>query len=247
MRLALVALFLLAVPASAEPKKVAVLIGVTKYAHPKLPDLKYTERDMTELRDVLKEAGFDVTLLASSGSVVPTADAVRSAVRAGLKKCTNKLDMVIVAMAGHGLQFDGDKTAYFCPADANPKDKATLVSLPGLIADLDESFAGVKLMLVDACRDDPSASHGADAEGIKPPKGTAALFACKAGEKSYESAKFGGGHGAFFHYVLEGLRGEAKNGRGEVNWSRLVAHVQENLPRAVRDVIGEGAARKARH
>ena len=227
-----VAAALLAVPASAqEGKRLAVLVGITKYHHPKLPDLDYTERDIADLRDLLAGTGYDADALLSSGKVEPTGKNVLAAVRATLKKCKKKTDMVLVALAGHGLQFDGDKTAYFCPTDADPKDKATLVSLPALIEEMDASFAGVKLMLVDACRNDPGKSHGADPEGIRPPKGVAARFACKAGEKAWESKKFGGGHGAFFFHVLEGLRGKAKDSDGDVTFTGLADYVKKRVPR----------------
>ena len=166
------ALALLAAPSSAdEPRRFAVLVGVSAYNHPKLPDLKYSERDITVLRDLLVNAGYDADALVSSGKVQPTGKNVLAVLRATLKKCSKKTDLVLVGLAGHGLQFDGDKTPYFCPADANPKDKATLVSLPALIEEMDGSFAGVKLMLVDACRNDPDSSRGIDAEGIRPPPG----------------------------------------------------------------------------
>ena len=41
------------------------------------------------------------------------------------------------------------------------------------------------------------------------PEGVAALFGCRAGQKTFETKNAGGGYGVFFHVVLEGLRGEA--------------------------------------
>ncbi len=70
--------------------------------------------------------------------------------------------MVVLCFAGHGLQFEGNKNAYFCPLDARPfKDEtASLVSLTDVYQQLDRSFAGVKVMFVDACRDDPDQTRG---------------------------------------------------------------------------------------
>ena len=68
------------------------------------------------------------------------------------------------------------------------------------------------------------------------------LFSCDLGQKSFETRKLGAkGHGVFFYYVLQGLNGEAKNKKGEVNWDRLVVHVKENVPEAVKKHIGDGA------
>ena len=66
------------------------------------------------------------------------------------------------------------------------------------------------------------------------------MFACKAGERARESAKFGGGHGAFFHHVIEGLQGKAAED-GEVDWDELVRYVKKRVSKSVRDEIGDGA------
>jgi formylglycine-generating enzyme required for sulfatase activity len=115
-----------------------------------------------------------------------------------------------------------------------------MLSLDGLFKDLDDSPAGIKLLLVDACRNEVG-SKSFDTDSLKPARGIAALFSCAASQKSHESAKLGKGHGVFFHYVLKGLDGEAANRKGEVTWDRLVTYVKEEVPSAVRKVIGGGA------
>jgi formylglycine-generating enzyme required for sulfatase activity len=96
---------------------------------------------------------------------------------------------------------------------------------------------------VDACRDDPAAGRKVDVDNVpRPPKGTAALFSCASGQRAFETDKLGGkGHGLFFHFVLEGLRGEAKNLDGEVSWDDLTTYVRRQVPRTVVKVIREGA------
>src|SRR5262249_48586773 len=47
------------------------------------------------------------------------------------------------------------------------------------------------------------------------PGGVAALFSCKPGQFARETDTLK--HGVFFHFVLQGLRGEAKNGDGGVS------------------------------
>ena len=68
----------------------------------------------------------------------------------------------------------------------------------------------------------------------RPPGGVAALFSCSEGQKSFESEKLG--HGVFFHYVIEGLKGEAANKKGEVTLQRLAAYVADEVPDAAREV-----------
>src|SRR5213078_2615703 len=111
--------------------------------------------------------------------------------------------------------FEGHKDAYFCPQDARPfPDQAdSLVSLGKVYEELDRGFAGVKVLLVDACRDDPEAgrgSRGIDADSAPPPpRGVAALFSCSAGERAFELAQYK--HGVFFYHLLDALKGKAKN------------------------------------
>ena len=46
-----------------------------------------------------------------------------------LLKNMDEADSVVVALAGHGVQFRGDEESYFCPADARLADQATLIPL----------------------------------------------------------------------------------------------------------------------
>jgi hypothetical protein len=79
--------------------------------------------------------------------------------------------------------------------------------------------------------------------GVKPwaPRGFAALFSCKSGERAFETGKLGKGHGVFFHYVVDGLKGKAKNNKGEVTWSSLADYVIDRVSDDVPTLIGGGA------
>src|SRR5262249_52999531 len=155
-----------------------------------------------------------------------------------------------LAFAGHGLQFDPEAgkaeekaDAYFCPRDANPHQRATLVSLRDIYYQMEQSGAGVRLMLVDACRNDPGKARrraGVTAgTGPRPPEGVAVLFSCSRGQYSHEHADLK--HGIFFHYVLEGLRGRAKDDEGAVTWDSLSAYVKREVSRAVPKLVGNDA------
>jgi hypothetical protein len=71
-----------------------------------------------------------------------------------------KGDTLVVALSGHGVQLkakDNDKqgTPHFCPADAALKDRKNLIALDELYRQLQDCPAGRKLLLVDACRNEP--------------------------------------------------------------------------------------------
>ena len=133
-----------------------------------------------------------------------------------LKKVTKK-DILLAALAGHGVQFKaGDKEdAFFCPRDAVLGKAETLVSLSWLFKELDDRGGKANLVLVDACRNDPDpARAGAStaARRWRSPRGRRSSSVAR-GQRSYETEKAGEGHGVFFHFVLEGLRGKAARER----------------------------------
>jgi uncharacterized caspase-like protein len=229
--LAILFVFLAFGPAWAQPlqgKKHALVVGVREYDSAKLEPLKFTENDAEELDAVLsKSGGFLVRVLTTSRGAKVKADAPTGAnIRAEIARLLAKKtrhDTVLVAFSGHGVQgkvTEGGKEkdeSFFCPSDAQLNDNGTLITLGKLFKDLDGCGAAVKLLLVDACRNDPSIGRNVDVDSLpRLPRGSAALFSCKSGERAFETAKLGKGHGVFFFHVLEGLKGKARNGRGEV-------------------------------
>jgi hypothetical protein len=224
-----------------------ILDAVGVCEHDRFRALGHAEADVTELAAVLRKAGYEVTLLTGGSAdegLRPTRANVERHLHDVLRRCRAG-DTVLVALAGHGLQFEGQADAFFCPIDARPfrDETGTLVSLGKVYAEMEKSFAGMKVLLVAACRDDPGAARGA--RGItadaapRPPQGVAALFSCRAGECAYESDKLG--HGVFFYHVLEGLRGKAKDADNEVTFAGLAAYVSRRVAREVPKLVGADA------
>ncbi|MFO0808121.1 MAG: caspase family protein [Gemmataceae bacterium] len=197
-----------------------VLVGVRDYKQD-LEPLKYTEADVGRLMVVLRDTGVpraNLTLLTrTQGSIDanfrPTADNIRRVLRSTTARCT-KADRLIIALAGHGVQLAGDDNVYFCPENADLGNKASLISEKELYATLESCPAGFKLLLVDACRNKVTrAAIVQNLESVtrphtaQPPGGTAAFFSCSVGERAFELDRVG--HGAFFHAVIEGLKGAA--------------------------------------
>jgi formylglycine-generating enzyme required for sulfatase activity len=248
---ALTVLVLLALSAPAaspqDPgKRYAVLAGVEDYQHKSLrePKLEYPVDDVTELGDVLRAAGYEVVLLTDDtgrrdAKLAPTRANIERAVAEVLRRC-GKADTVVLAFAGHGLQFQGAADAYFCPSDARPfaDEAATLVSVSKVYGELEKSFAGVKVLLVDACRNDPDPGRGRGVDGDsspRPPRGVAALFSCSAGERAYEHGELK--HGVFFHSVLEGMRGKAPGSDRELTVYGLVDYVTGQVPERMKQLL----------
>ncbi len=223
----------------------ALLIGVGKYHPAQLTNLPYAEADVTELASVLVEkAGYksgNVLLMthataANDLALAPESRKIRDKLDALVELCEPR-DTLLVAFAGHGVQFAKQKDSYFCPADANLDRRDTLLPLAEVYTRLKSCKAGLKLLLVDACRDDPRAkvnrSPTVSVESVTrpqaqvPPGGVAAFFSCSAGEKAYESPELK--HGVFFHFVIEAFRGKAADAAGVVTVPDLEKYVKPQV------------------
>jgi hypothetical protein len=236
----------------AQPKKVALLVGVNQYDKRGFAEqpLHYAERDVTDLQKELEKAGFKVALLTGSatGARRATKANIEKALDATLKGL-NARDIVLIGLAGHGQQVSvqDKEDAFFCPVDAEKNTPGTLVSLTGLMEKLDRK-GGTNLVLVDACRDDPTRGArsiaGNELQG-RLPANTAVLFSCAARQQALETEQAGGGHGIFFHFVLEGLRGKAKDEDGKVTWDDLVRYVRRNVNPAAQAWFPDRAKLKA--
>ena len=240
--------------AAPEGEKYAVLIGVREYDKNELHDLNYAEDDITELAAVLREAGYKRVLLltqtvgAKQARFLPLAANVRKVLKGVLEDRTEG-DTVLIALAGHGVQFQGEDQSYFCPMDAKLTDKSTLVSLGEVYKDLEKCEAGTRILLADCCRNDPRSDQSRAVSRVKlesvtrpqkalPPGGIAALFSCSAGEKAYESTDLK--HGVFFNFVIEGLRGKADfDGDGNVDLDEIVKYLKREVPDYVKETYGE--------
>ena len=206
----------------------------------------------------LGKLGYRVTLLTrpewktqDRDDLLPTADNIRDHIRAVLRN-RRPTDTVLLAFAGHGEQLKQDGKMYFCPAKCNLDKPDTLVSLDWVYdqlkgADKDHG-AGAKVLIVDACRNDPLAGRTVGSEKLEsmtrpelpdPPGGTVALFSCSKGETAFESDKLQ--HGFLFHFVIEGLEGKAAGKGGRIKWTDLTKHVDDELSDAVAKELGPNA------
>jgi hypothetical protein len=237
---------LVVAPGTVHAEKYAFLVGVKIYRPEELRNLECTENDITDLAEVLKASGYrteNIRLLTQAAGdknprFLPQTQNIRTELRE-LLRARVPGDSVIVALAGHGVQFKDNSERYFCPTDARLKDVSTLVALSEVYRELEQCPADFKLLLVDACRNDPFADVTRDAaqkrfESLsRPPArarsgGVAALYSCSAGEKAYEDKELG--HGVFFHFVIEGLKGAAApEGTTEILLPHLEGYVQQRV------------------
>jgi tetratricopeptide (TPR) repeat protein len=243
---------LAAAPALAQGRRgqsYAFLVGCSAYDRKELRPLQYTRNDILSFHQALLDAGFrkDNVVLMHDGKgqdrdYLPEARKIRKQFHlllAGLRPG----DTVIVALSGHGIRFKGESQAYFCPVDAELTDRNTLIPLDWLYHELQGCKADRKLLLVDACRNEPQSALGksraeVDLEKLTRlqeqavPRGIVALFSCSDGQVSFEDPELK--HGVFFHHVLRGWKGAAADSRGRVTLQSLVSYVLEKTTRYAR-------------
>jgi uncharacterized caspase-like protein len=242
-------------PSRTAGNKYALLIGVNAYDSEKLPRLEYAVRDATLTYKVLKAHGYQPTLLTdAAGRTNPSRSPTRDNIDRALDRLLGRYDRqrkrtaggrfragdtLLLCFAGHGMQFGAD--AYLCPKDAVPTEKetGTLIAVKEVYARLEGAPRGVKLMLIDACRDDGGrGTRGVDGDSAPaPPRGVGALFSCSAGEKANEHQALK--HGVFFYHVIRGLRGAARDRDSEeVTWDSLRSYVKRRVPAKVAQLFG---------
>ncbi len=236
-------------------RKYALLVGVKDYRGTSLGSLKYTENDVAKLAELLRPEYRRVVLMTRSEgfdkkdeTLFPNAAAIRTQLDS-LFEDRKSSDTVLVAFSGHGLVLRKQKVElFFCPEKADVDKPETLISLDEVYKRLQACPAGVKVLIADACRNDPFEGRLVTVPNVvsvtrplvpPPPKGVAAMFSCSTGQKSFESDKLQ--HGVFFHHLLEGLRGRAVNKSGGIDLLKLASHVADEVPDAVKEEFGTSA------
>jgi len=238
-------------PACADDKY-ALVVGVENYIPTELPSLEYAEDDAESLGRALESLGFSVISMTTSSDNPRHRSTTAARIMEQVEKRLDDRaasDTVVLAFSGHGVQFKGDKEFYFCPGEAELRDRKSLLPMGPVLEAVGHCKAGRKLLLVDACRDEltpEAAGKGVavelDPAGVfraEPPAGTIALFSCQPKEKSFELKQFG--HSVFTHHVLEYLTGRAgtdRYPRQEVSVEELVPYVRARTRESVDKILG---------
>ena len=220
-------------------RKFAVLIGVNDYTGG-LRKLRYAKRDMEAFRDQLLKIGFEkenVFCLLSGEEFKdsPTKQNILDML-AHVLRLIKRGDTLFLAMSGHGVLAEGG--ARFCPVDTKIADlAATTIPISDIYDSMKECRATFKLMIVDACRNDPFSGKDAGDAAFQtladPPAGCLLLQSCSDKELSYEDDELK--HGIFSYYLIEGLSGKAANSDGKITLYGMVDYADEKTKRRAFD------------
>lgn len=222
--LALVALLLTLGAASAD-RRVALVLGNSQYQH--APALLNPVRDAKAISTRLEQlgfevvSGFDLTKLRTQETIAQFARQVRGA------------DVALLFYAGHGLQVSGAN--YLLPVDAALEDETSLdfeaVQIDFILRQMSRETS-VRLIFLDACRDNPLAEVLAKAGGN-----------AKAGSGLAEIQIENGGSGTLVAFATSPNQ-VAYDGAGEHSpfSAALLAHIGEpniSITEAMNRVTGD--------
>lgn len=221
------AILTVATPASAEVRRVAVVIGANIGDDDETP-LKFAERDAQRVGTVLRELGGvtqdDLVLLLG-----PNADTVELTLESTFRKLHRSGDEIIlfVYYSGHA-----DSTAIHLGG--------TRLPLARLRATLEDAPADVKVMVLDACRSGevtrvkgavPAEPFELDSAEWDVGEGIAIITSAASGEDAQESDRI---EGSFFtHHFVSGLLGAADTtGDGVVTLSEAYEYAYRETLRS---------------
>lgn len=140
--------------------RIALVIGNAAYGVGST--LTNPTNDATDIAAALDRLGFEVTLALDA-----TNEDMRRLLR-GFSRAAETADLSLVYFAGHGIEVD--KVNYLIPVGAtlNAAADAELETLPlDLVMQALAGAPGIKIVLVDACRDNPFAARLRDNGGTR--------------------------------------------------------------------------------
>jgi len=237
----------------------ALIIGISEYRDTRVPSLRYASADARALFEwaVDRRGGAYAparTRLLEDEQATQTA--IKKALYVWLRQALEE-DVVTIFFAGHGSPESPDHkdNLFFLPYDVNYEDIATTGFPMWDIETALKRFIKAKkvTVIVDAChgggvgKEFDILRRGGRGVEVVPitsgledlsliANGICVISASDDTQLSQESNKWGGGHGVFTYFLLQGLRGQADYNKDDrVTLGELIPYLSENVRRATRN------------
>ena len=222
------------------------LVGVSKYDN--LNPLGGTVNDVNALERRFIELGVSPNnIVAMTSESATKFIPERAKITREYKKFLDSLgpnDFAVVYLSGHGATID--KRSYFAPADCDPDDIETFLSIEEMMDELESCKALYRLMIVDACRSSEDKGGEADKTRIATenvPDSVTLLQSCSEGESSWETQTESGRNGIFTQTLLEALDVENCPARveenGDLTFDALFDYVSTETNRRAKEDHGK--------
>ena len=237
----------------------AVVIGISKFQDSRIPSLRYGSKDAQAFYDWLtspdggKYAPSRVTLLLDQQA---TGQNMKNALFSWLRQALEE-DVVTIYFAGHGSPEspDSPENLFLLPYDAKYDNIAgTGFPMWDIETALKRFIKAKKVVVIaDAChaggvgqafdvsrRANRSIEVNPISSGLQNLSrigdGVCVISASDYRQLSQESKDWGGGHGVFTYYLLQGLEGKADyNSDNSVTLGELIPFLSEQVRRATRN------------
>jgi WD40 repeat protein len=208
--------------------KLAVLVGIGAYPDGSgLTPLRYPASDVRDLAAELTRQGYAVRQLSDG-------QATRGVIVRTINQIGGLLDpeqgTILFYFSGHGFARGGVNylATYGSTVDDLEREGLPIAEVEQI---LKKSRARRQVMWIDACRNDPGAgARGNETRSfvrLQASEGLRVLYSTRAGSVSWEDESLG--HGVFTHFLLKGIRGEAKGQDGLVTMQDLAGYVSESV------------------
>jgi hypothetical protein len=240
-------------------KRFALVIGVDEYQDKQITKLEGATNDAKMLADTLIQyCGFpadQVTTLTLDQP--PERRPTRANILGKLSALSSNIPkdgLLLVSFSGHGIERDGQ--AFLLPTDAQLNGGLGLLEQTAINAEVIKKWIrdmGISqvLMILDACRNNPSAGRGDESKSLtanythkfnfdlrnKEVNAFATLYATDVGQVAYEYIEKKQGY--FTWALVEGLKGGAADENGEVTLAKLVKYLQEAVPKRMKIDFGD--------
>jgi len=160
-------------------RRVALVIGNSSYEA--LPALENPKRDASDLAAMLESVGFEVLL---------RKDQNLTEMKAGLREFSKRLDPDSIGLfyyAGHAIQAEGSNYLIPIGADIEAADEVEYeaIDLARVLGKMEATGSLLKLVFVDACRNDPYSRFRSASRGLAvtpAPRGTLIAYATAPGD-----------------------------------------------------------------
>ena len=182
--------------------KKALVIGNDRY---RVSPLVNPPRDARSMDGVLREIGFTVTTKfnLTQRAMEETVDTFAASVRPG--------DLALVYYSGHGMQIDGEN--YLNPIDLEVRDETDAkygsYAVDKLREKLEKSGAKLRILILDACRDNPfrrGTRGGSVGLGGVQSAAMGTYIAYATGDNSVADDNASGSNGLFTGHLVSALR-----------------------------------------
>lgn len=221
-------------------------IGVSQYRERSL-SLRFPAQDAAALAQALRRQGRGALYRSVEVRLLVDSEVSRESILDAMSNFLAQAeprDVVVLFLAGHGIQDRATGSYYFLPHAAHGEN---YVSAGLRMTDLDEMLRLVRrsarsvVVMLDTCHAGALRSAAPHLEALEDPaarlntgEGFFLLAASKPGEESEEQARLG--HGAFTYALLEGLGGSADSDRdGAITVTELFGYVARRVAELTQD------------